>query len=160
MGLFNKKETVIELKAFADGNVVPIEEVEDEVFSKKMLGDGIAIRPTNSTIVSPINGTVQTVMEDSGHAVGIATKSGFEVLIHIGLDTVELNGEGFEVQVKVGQKVKEGQILIRYDKSVLKNYGKDDITMLIVTEDKNKVVERIETQKNVEKGKDVLLVYK
>ena len=99
------------LKAFVSGNVIPIEEVKDPVFSGKMLGEGLAIEPTDEWILAPCDGVISTVMEDSRHAVGITASNGMELLIHEGIDTISLNGEGFTLCVKEGYSVKAGEKL-------------------------------------------------
>lgn len=117
--LFKKKDTAAkELKAPCNGKVISITEVQDDVFSSCMLGKGIAVKPVDSKtmVVAPVDGEVSVVMEGSNHAVGIKVKEGFDLLIHIGIDTVSLNGEGFTSFVRMGQKVKAGEKLIEFDK--------------------------------------------
>src|SRR5690554_6960900 len=89
--------------AFMSGQVVPLESVDDQVFSTKMMGDGYAIEPTDSEVVSPIDGEI-TVAFPTGHAYGIVSKQGVEILLHLGIDTVELDGKGFTPLVSVGDK--------------------------------------------------------
>lgn len=121
------------LVAFISGKVIPIEEVKDGVFSEKMLGDGLAIEPTGNVIISPCDGVISTVMEDSKHAVGITTKNGVEILIHEGLDTVSLEGEGFQLFVKQGQKVKRGDRLIQFDDKLLNEKKLAKTCIMVVT---------------------------
>ena len=97
------------LKAFVSGKVIPITEVADSVFSSKALGDGVAIEPSGQTITAPCDGTISMLAEGSNHAIGMTLNNGAELLLHIGLDTVSLNGEGFEVLVQADEEVKEGQ---------------------------------------------------
>ena len=97
-----------------DGRLVDLEKVPDPVFSQKILGDGFAIEPVNGEVVSPVNGTVTTVM-DSKHAIGLTSHTGLEIIVHFGIDTVNLCGEGFRVFVKAGDKVKAGQLLLVAD---------------------------------------------
>lgn len=97
-----------ELKAFLSGKVIPLEEVPDDVFSKRIIGDGLAIEPTDHTVVAPAAGTVSVVMQDSKHACGITLDNGMEILIHIGIDTVAMNGDGFELFVNQGDHVEAG----------------------------------------------------
>lgn len=122
---FKKKETVKELKAVTNGKVIPITEVKDDVFSSCMLGGGIAIQPSDSksTVVAPIDGEISVVMEGSNHAVGIKVAEGFDLLLHIGIDTVSLNGEGFTSFISMGQKVKAGDKLIEFDKALVESKG-------------------------------------
>ena len=108
---FKKKQAPAEenkpfvVKAYLSGKVVPIEEVKDEVFSSKALGDGLAIEPEENVIVAPCDATVSVLMEGSRHAVGLTLANGVEILIHEGIDTVNMEGDGFEYFVKEGDKV-------------------------------------------------------
>jgi len=112
--LFSKKETFDNLVSPMTGNVVKMEDVPDDMFSQKMLGDGIAIEPAEGTVVAPLDGEIIQFFPTK-HAVGIRGNSGLEVLIHIGLETVALNGEGFEGYVQQGDKVRAGDKLISFD---------------------------------------------
>ena len=114
------------------GKVVPLEKVEDEVFSSKMLGDGVAIEPAEGKVVSPVNGKV-TVVFDTKHAVGILSDDGVEVLIHIGLDTVQLNGQHFNTHVKVDDTVKVGDLLVEFDKKAINEAGYKTVTPVIIS---------------------------
>lgn len=131
-GLFKKKEQARELKAMINGEVIPIAEVEDDVFSSCMLGNGIAVRPSDGTVVAPCDGEVSVVMEGSNHAVGIKVSEGMDLLIHIGIDTVSLNGEGFAAFVEIGQKVKAGDRLITFDKELVESKGLCSDVILVV----------------------------
>lgn len=133
----NQEETVKKLKACVSGSVLPITEVKDEVFSSKALGDGVAIEPEENIIVAPCDGVISVVMEDTRHAVGLTLNNGAEILIHEGLDTVEMNGEGFELFVKAGDKVKAGDRLLKFDAELIKDRGfeKTCVIMLTNTED-------------------------
>lgn len=130
-----KAEKLGELKAYADGKVIPIEEVDDGVFSAKMLGDGLAIRPENEILYAPCDGEVSVLMEDSGHACGLHLSNDVELLLHIGLNTVSMNHDGFEVKVKVGDKVKAGQELIHFDRSKIKAAGFDDVIIMVISDE-------------------------
>lgn len=131
---FKKKSNAgKELKAFLSGEVLPIEEVNDGVFSAKIMGDGIAIVPEDEVLIAPADGEVTVVMEGSFHAVGMKLENGVELLLHIGVDTVGMNGEGFKPHVAVGDKVKAGDKLISFSKAAIAAHGLKDITMLIVT---------------------------
>ncbi len=121
------------LKAFATGKVVPIEEVPDEAFSSKAMGDGVAIIPETKYITAPANGTVMMVMEESGHAIGIKLDTDMEILIHIGIDTVKMNGDGFKTLVKSGDEVKAGDKLVEIDIAKIKKAGYNPITIMVVT---------------------------
>lgn len=143
--------TPLHLKAFLSGKTVPIEEVPDEVFSKKTLGEGMAIEPTDNVLLAPADGSVSVVMEESNHAVGLSLPNGTEILLHIGLDTVAMNGDGFQSFVKMGEKVREGQELIRFDPEKIRAAGHPLITVLVVTEGPEL---SFETGKEVRAGKD------
>ncbi|HDM0979976.1 TPA: PTS transporter subunit IIABC [Staphylococcus aureus] len=115
------------------GEVTPLSEVPDQVFSEKMMGDGIAIKPSQGEVRAPFNGKVQMIFPTK-HAIGLVSDSGLELLIHIGLDTVKLNGEGFTLHVEEGQEVKQGGLLINFDLDYIRNHAKSDITPIIVTQ--------------------------
>ena len=128
-----KEKPVNELKAFVSGKVIPITEVKDAVFSSKALGDGVAIEPTEQIILAPCDGTVSMIAEGSNHAIGMTLNNGAELLLHIGLDTVSLNGEGFEVFVHENEKVKQGQELMRFDKKGIEAKGLQTTCILVLT---------------------------
>lgn len=121
----------------ATGKIMALEDVPDEIFSKKMLGDGFAIDIQDGNIVAPVSGKLETVFP-GGHAYGIQSAAG-EVLLHIGIDTVELQGEGFDVQVKQGDMVKQGDVLVHVDIKKIKDAGKSAITMVLFTDGKHLV---------------------
>ena len=114
---------MFQLKAFLSGQVIPIEEVKDPVFSSGILGKGLAIEPTSDMILAPCDGVVSVVMPDSKHAVGLLAANGMELLIHAGIDTVFLKGEGYQLFVKAGDRVKTGDKLIQFDASLIKQKG-------------------------------------
>ena len=134
MGLFGKKKR-LELLAAADGKVFPLSEVDDEVFSSGMMGTGIAIHPTGNIVVAPAAGKVTVVMEDTGHALNLELKNGINLLIHVGIDTVKLNGNGFHCYVSAGEEVEAGAKLIRFDKEEIENAGLSPDIMEIVLAD-------------------------
>jgi glucose-specific phosphotransferase system IIA component len=101
-----------------EGKTVSLDSLPDPVFSQRMMGDGVAVVPDNNQCRSPVDGAVATVFPTK-HAIVIRTKEGLEVLIHIGLDTVQLQGEGFELHVKAGQQVTKGQLLITFDRETI-----------------------------------------
>ena len=139
---FLKKKTESEetLKALADGEMIPLSEVKDEMFSQKMMGDGVAFRLENGRITAPCSGTLSAVFP-GGHAYGIIRSDGVEILIHIGIDTVSLKGEGFHVKVKQEDHVKQGEVLCTVDLGVLKEKNIDATTMMIFTDMSGKAVE-------------------
>lgn len=122
-GFFKKKSEPKELKAMVNGEVISVTEVKDDVFSSCMLGKGIAIHPSDGVVVAPVDGEISVTMEGTNHAVGIRIAEGFDLLIHIGLDTVSLNGEGFTSHISMGQKVKAGDKLITFDKALVESKG-------------------------------------
>ncbi len=133
--LFGGKEEVSKdgaIIAPLTGRFVPLEEVPDPVFAQKMMGDGFAIEPTEGTVVSPVEGEIVQFFPTK-HAIGIKTASGVEVLIHVGLETVSMNGEGFEGHVQVGDKVKVGTKLISFDLALIAEKAKSTVTPIIMT---------------------------
>lgn len=124
---------VKELKAILDGKVMPIEEAPDDVFSQKIMGDGVAIEPSNTVVTAPADCDVSVIMADTGHACGLTLPNGLELLIHVGVDTVDMDGDGFRLLVNEGDHVKAGQPLIEFDPEKIKAAGHPCTTMLIVT---------------------------
>ncbi|MBS4206638.1 PTS glucose transporter subunit IIA [Bacillus sp. FJAT-50079] len=129
---FLKKNKKMEIKAPIVGTAVPLSEVPDEVFASKMMGDGMAFEPTENGLYAPIDGEIVQVFPTL-HAVGIKADNGVEILLHIGIDTVNLSGEGFESFVNAGDKVTAGQKLITFDIDLIKEKAKSVITPLIFT---------------------------
>lgn len=139
---FGRKKAVVsaadgsvteELDAFASGKYVGIEKVNDPTFSQKVLGDGIAVIPSKGKIYAPADVTVEMVM-DTKHAVGLRTKGGNGLLIHVGIDTVNLQGKYFDAHVREGQELKKGDCILTFDKDQIEKAGYDTITSLILTE--------------------------
>lgn len=125
----------VNFMAFLTGKTVAITEVPDATFAEKVLGDGIAIEPTDNILVSPVDGVVEQTMEGSNHAIGITMDNGLEILLHIGLDTVSMNGEGFVMHVAKDDRVKTGQELISFDPEKIKAAGHPVITIMVITND-------------------------
>ena len=115
-----------------NGELVPLKEVSDEVFSSGMLGEGIAIEPNNGKLVAPCAGVVGHIF-DTQHAMNIVSDFGCEILLHIGLDTVKLKGKGFNVKVKEGQRVNKGDILCEFDSKIIKGAGLKTTTPMVIT---------------------------
>lgn len=156
-GLFKKKKTEYLLGAPAKGNAVPLTEVNDPTFSEGMLGQGVAVIPSEGKIYAPIDGEVGMVF-DTLHAVSLTADCGAEVLIHVGLDTVKMNGDGFVGHVQAGDKVKKGDLLLEVDLEKVKAAGYDTITpMLICNTDDYASVEGL-SGKDVEPGDDVIKI--
>lgn len=119
--------------AIVDGTVIALDQVPDQVFSQRIVGDGVAFEPTGTTIVSPADATVSVVMADTGHACGLTLDNGMELLIHVGIDTVSMGGDGFRLHVASGQRVRRGDPLIDFDPTTIAAAGHPTTTMLIVT---------------------------
>jgi PTS system glucose-specific IIA component len=133
--LFGKKEEAvktIQMMSPISGTAVDLSAVPDPVFSEKMMGDGIAIQPDEGVVVSPVDGEIMQVFPTK-HAVGIRAKNGAEILIHIGLETVSLKGEGFETHVKQGDAVAAGDKLVTFDMTVISEKAKSSVTPVIIT---------------------------
>lgn len=133
--LFGKKDTSpksVEIYAPVSGKVLRIEEVPDPVFSQKMMGDGVAFEPSEGKVVSPVDGEVLQVFPTK-HAIGLKAENGAEILLHIGLETVAMDGEGFNVYVSEGSKVKKGDVLITFDLNLVKEKASSTITPLVIT---------------------------
>lgn len=122
------------------GKIIPLKEIDDGVFSEKLMGEGFAIRPKNGSIFAPIEGTVTSIFPTK-HAISIETRSGLEILLHIGLDTVELNGEGFNILVKEGSKISKNTQLAEVSLSVLREKNKRNTIMVVFPEARGKVVD-------------------
>ena len=124
-----------EFKAFLDGKTVAIEEVPDQTFAEKVLGDGIAIEPTSNELLAPADSTVTLTMDEGNHAISLTLDNGIEILLHIGLDTVDMHGDGFTIHVAKDDRVKAGQKLITFDPEKIRAAGHPLITMMVVTDD-------------------------
>lgn len=116
----------------ADGTVVPMEQIPDETFSTGVLGMGVGIQSAKGTVVAPFSGTVTQVAE-TGHAIGLASRDGLELLIHVGVDTVDMNGKGFSPKVKEGDTVRAGQLLLTFDKKAIAAAGHPDVVVVMLT---------------------------
>ena len=132
-----KSAEVTELKAFATGDVIALKEVNDGVFSAGTMGEGFAIIPENETVYAPADATVSLLMQESRHACGLKLANGAEILLHIGIDTVAMKGDGFEYLVKEGQKVSAGTPLIKFDKKKISEAGYVDTIICVITEPGN-----------------------
>ena len=128
--LLKKKETEPTVLAPCDGRIIPLEQVQDATFSQKMMGDGFAVMPAGEYIVAPFKGTVLMVFPTL-HAIGLRAEDGLEFLIHIGMDTVQLEGRGFDVLVQAGDKVKMGQTLVTVDLDLVRQSGKSLISPVV-----------------------------
>ena len=121
-----------DVHSVADGQVINIEDVKDPVFSQKMMGDGFAVEPENGKIVSPVAGKVTSIFPTK-HALGLVTDNGLEVLVHIGLDTVSLEGKPFDVKVTEGQTVAAGDLLVEANLDAIREAGRATSTVVVFT---------------------------
>lgn len=129
---FKKNMNILELYSPAKGKIISLNEVNDKIFSSRMMGEGLAIQLDDEWIIAPCDAQI-VVLANTKHAVGLSCSNGAEILIHIGLDTIELNGNGFKPCVNVGDKVKKGEKLIRVDKELLYKKDLDMTTPIIIT---------------------------
>lgn len=127
-----EEKTAFGISSPVNGKVISLEKVKDPTFSQKLLGDGFAVEPADGTVKAPVDGTVSVAFE-TGHAIGITAENGTEILIHIGIDTVDMNGTGFRMMARDGQKVKKGDALVEADLEEIRKAGKDTTVMVILT---------------------------
>ncbi|WP_430247519.1 PTS glucose transporter subunit IIA [Providencia sp. PAZ2] len=142
MGLFDKLKSLvsedksssgnIEIIAPLSGEIVNIEDVPDVVFAEKIVGDGIAIKPSGNKIVAPVDGTIGKIFE-TNHAFSIESDDGIELFVHFGIDTVELKGEGFKRIAEEGQSVKKGDVIIEFDLALLEEKAKSVLTPVVIS---------------------------
>ncbi len=149
-----KKNEAVEVKAFFQGTALPLEQVKDPLFADKIMGDGAAIEPQDGTLYAPVSGTVATIF-DTKHAIGYKLDNGADVLMHIGMDTVELEGKGFDLDISVGDKVQAGQLIGKIDLSYIKSQGKEVTTPVLLTTMDEYKIEFVKTEGPVNVG-DVL----
>lgn len=147
------------LMSVLTGRIIPIEEVPDDVFSQKIMGDGVGIQPESETVVAPADGTVSVVMEESGHACGLVLDNGMEILIHVGIDTVDMKGEGFELFVKEGDTVRCGEPLIHFSMEKIKKAGHPATTVFLVTDEGDASNLRFLSDLNAVAGETVIGAY-
>jgi len=127
----HKKGNILELPAVIDGTIIPIEEVEDQIFSNKMIGDGYGIRPTGKIVYSPINGKIEQIASTK-HAICLSTSDNIKLLIHIGLDTIELKGKGFKSNIEKGMDVHRGDILVEIDPKFIIDEGYNPVIAVVI----------------------------
>lgn len=157
--LFKKKETKYKIVSPVAGTTVALKDVNDPTFAQEMIGKGIAISPTEGTIVSPVTGSVSMVFP-TGHAIGLKSEDGVEVLIHIGINTVNMNGEGFQAHVKQDDHVKVGDALITVDLDAIKKAGYDTIIPIIITNTPDYSSIEGDAGKSVQAGDEILAIQK
>ncbi len=151
-----KKKNVLSLLAPINGTCISLSEVPDEVFSSKMMGDGVAIKPTSNKLFAPTDGKV-TFIAETKHAIGFVTTDGQELLIHVGLDTVSLNGEGFSLSVEVNQEVRAGEQLLSFNQTFIEDNQLDLITPIILLENKNLNLEQLTIGTDVIAGETIII---
>ena len=137
--------------AVSNGELVAIEDVPDPTFSQKMIGDGAAIKPIDGRVVSPVEGEILQVFPTK-HAIGIRTAGGAEILIHIGLETVNMDGEGFTAHVKEGDKVKIGDLLVDYDLELVKEKASSTLIPIVITNHEELESVTVETAGELQAG--------
>lgn len=157
--MFEKNAKTISLKAVEDGRTIPMDEVNDQTFAQELLGQGIAIVPSNGTVVSPINGTIATVM-DTKHAVCIQGEDGLELIVHAGLDTVELNGKYYQTYKEIGDQVKAGDVLLEFDLEEITKAGYDVTTPIVITNLGDYKITKCLTGQQVKAGEEVIQLTK
>lgn len=153
--LFKKQEMDMNVLSPLSGKVIPLEEVPDEVFSQKMMGDGIAIEPTGKDVLAPFSGVVVNVFQTK-HAINLRADNGAEILIHMGLDTVELDGKGFDVHVNNGQKIKKGDLLATYDIEAVAKENYKTVTPVILLNGEKFSLTQVKTGVEVSSGEDLI----
>ena len=145
--------------AFLTGKVIPLKDVNDGVFSEGIMGDGLAILPEDDTLYAPCDGEVTVLMEESKHACGLTLDNGMEILLHIGIDTVEMKGDGFEYLAALNQKVTKGTPLVRFDRKKIREAGYPDVTVCIITEEGNAKDIKLITGIHAEAGKTEIVSF-
>lgn len=151
--------SVNELKAFLKGKAITLKEVNDGVFSEGIVGDGMAIIPEDDTVYAPADAEVVMLMDDSRHACGLKLSNGMEVLLHVGIDTVDMKGDGFEYLITAGQKVKAGEPLIRFSREKIRAAGHPDMTLCIITGEGGAKNIRFETGMETAPGETVIATF-
>ena len=157
--MFEKNAKTISLKAVEDGRTIPMDEVNDQTFAQELLGPGIAIVPSNGTVVSPIDGTIATVM-DTKHAVCIQGEDGLELIVHAGLDTVELNGKYYQTYKEIGDQVKAGDVLLEFDLEEITKAWYDVTTPIVITNLGDYKITKCLTGQQVKAGEEVIQLTK
>ena len=141
------------------GKVIKIEEVPDDSFAQKLLGEGVGFINEDNALYAPCNGLI-IMTQPTKHAIGIKSNDGVEILIHIGLDTVDLNGKGFTSYVKKGDKVKKGDMLISFDKEFMVKNNIDLVTPMVITNSSDYDIELLVTEDNVNLNREIIKVKK
>lgn len=156
--MFKFKNKTKQIKAPISGKAIDLSKVNDPVFSNRLMGDGIAIEISDDILYAPMDGKI-IVIANTLHAIGLSNDDGIEILIHVGLDSVNLNGEGFSILVEIDQKVKVGTPLLKVDRKLLAEKGIDSVTPIIVTNTNNKKVEIVNLSQEVKATEDTIIKY-
>ena len=155
---FLMKNATTELVAPVTGNAIPLEEVKDQVFASKMMGDGLAFQFDGDTIYAPCDGVI-TMFFKTKHAFGITARNSAEIMIHVGMDTVNLNGEGFTVLKGQGTKIRKGDAILKIDRALMKEKNIDLTTPMIITNGDDVKFTVVGAGKKVTQGKDVVVTF-
>jgi PTS system glucose-specific IIA component len=151
------KRKIREVRSPVDGQVVALESVDDEVFSQKLVGDGVAIIPMSNRFMAPIDGVVSKIFS-TNHAYSIKSPKDLEVMVHIGLETVSLDGKGFTRMASEGDEVKAGDVIIEVDLAYIREHAKDIITPIIILEESD--VKEIDKKLTIVKAGDIIMEVK
>lgn len=142
-----------------NGNKVSLSDISDAAFSSGALGQGLAIQPAEGKLYSPVNGTIVTLFP-TGHAVGLKSDEGVEVLVHIGMDTVSLDGDGFTIHAQADQVVKQGDLLVEFDIDKIKEAGLESVTPVVITNTNDYSEVRDIASETIEVGQDIIQISK
>lgn len=153
--LFGKKEASI--VAPLNGDLIQLKDVPDPVFNQKMMGDGVAIKPTDGKVCAPVDGEIVQIPETK-HAIGLRTTDGVEILIHIGLETVSLQGEGFTVKTEVGSHVSTGDELLEFDLEYVRENAADVVTPIVITNGQESGKTFTMTEEKVAKAAETVII--
>jgi PTS system beta-glucosides-specific IIC component len=157
--VLGKGKNTVKILAPLDGEVIPVTQVNDPTFSEEMLGKGVAIRPSGSRVVSPVDGKVSQ-MFNTGHAVTLTSEDGVEILIHVGLDTIKLKGEHYTIRAKNGDDVKVGDVLMEFDPAGISAAGYDTVTPVVICNFADYKGFNVQTGKTVKEGDEIIVLEK
>ena len=144
-----------EIKSPIAGKVIELSKVDDPVFSSGAMGNGVAIKPSDNKVYAPFNGTVQFIA-DTKHAIGLISDDGIEILIHVGMDTVKMNGKGFDVKTAVNSRVKEEELLLEFDIKAIEKEGYQIVTPVIITNSDAYNQNLLAVDMDVDNGKPII----
>lgn len=153
--MFKGESKTMSIKSPAEGRTIPMSEVDDQTFAQELLGPGIAICPSKGRIVSPVDGTV-TMVFDTNHAVCVQSDDGVEIIVHAGLDTVQLKGKHYTAKKKAGDQVKAGDVLLELDLEAITKAGYDVTTPIVITNLRNYKISECFVNKEVREGEEVM----